>query len=101
MSKDMNNKIIQIDEHLVQSKLTEIVKGTVEQTLNGLLDAEADRLCKADRYGRTEARTDTRAGHYKILLTVAGGSVYHASTVVDTTFWFFIHASFPICFIFR
>jgi len=43
-----NNKIIQIDEHLVQSKLTEIVKGTVEETLNGLLDAEADRLCIMD-----------------------------------------------------
>jgi putative transposase len=60
MSKDMNNnKIIQIDERLVQSKLTEIVKGTVEEILNGLLDAEADRLCNANRYERTEARKDT------------------------------------------
>jgi len=72
MSKDMNNnKIIQIDEHLVQSKLTKIVKGTVEETLNGLLDAEADRLCNADRYERTEAGKDTRAEHYEKLLTVA------------------------------
>jgi hypothetical protein len=29
---------------------------TVEETLNGLLDAEADRLCGARKYERTEAR---------------------------------------------
>jgi len=76
MSKDMNNnKIIQIDEHLVQSKLTEIVKGTVEETLNGLLDAEADRLCNADRYERTEAGKDTRAGHYERYLDTTSGKV--------------------------
>jgi hypothetical protein len=36
----------------------------VEETLNALLDAEADRLCKAQRYERSAARRDTRAGHY-------------------------------------
>jgi hypothetical protein len=34
----------------------------VEETLNAMLDAEADRLCRAERYQRTEARQDTRAG---------------------------------------
>jgi transposase-like protein len=28
-------------------------------------DAEADRLCNAPRYERTEAGRDTRAGHYE------------------------------------
>jgi hypothetical protein len=32
-------------------------------TLNALLDAEADRLCNAQRYERSAARRDTRAGH--------------------------------------
>lgn len=41
-----------------------VVLDTVEETLNALLDAEADRLCNAERYERTEARRDTRAGHY-------------------------------------
>jgi hypothetical protein len=27
-----------------------------------MLDAEADRLCRAERYERTEARKDTRVG---------------------------------------
>ena len=53
MSKYINKKIIQIDEHLVQSKLTEIVKGTVEETLNSLLDApsvKTDEGVKAMNY---------------------------------------------------
>jgi hypothetical protein len=37
----------------------------VEETLNALLDAKADRLCNAQRYERSEARRDTRAGHYE------------------------------------
>jgi hypothetical protein len=40
------------------------VRDTVEQTINEPLDAEADRLCNAQRYEHTEARTDTRAGSY-------------------------------------
>ena len=42
-----------------------MVRGTVEETLNALLDAEADRLCNAQRYERTAARRDTRAGYYE------------------------------------
>jgi hypothetical protein len=30
--------------------------------LDALLEAEADRLCNARRYERSEARRDTRAG---------------------------------------
>jgi hypothetical protein len=32
----------------------------VEETLNALLDAEADRPCNAQRYERSGARRDTR-----------------------------------------
>jgi transposase-like protein len=42
-----------------------VVRGSVEETLNALLDAEADRLCNAQRYERSAARRDTRAGHYE------------------------------------
>jgi len=45
----------------------------VEDTLNTLLDAEADGLCGAAKYERTNARKDYRAGHYERgLLTKAG-----------------------------
>jgi putative transposase len=42
-----------------------VVRSTVEETLNAILDAEAERLCRAERYERTEARKDTRAGSYE------------------------------------
>lgn len=52
MSEDSTGslgKIIQIDESQIQAQLTRVVRGTVEETLNGLLDAEAERLVNAGR----------------------------------------------------
>jgi hypothetical protein len=51
---------IKIDPGQVQSHVDELVRGTVEQTLNNLLDAEADRICNARRYERSADRQDTR-----------------------------------------
>jgi len=51
------------------------VRGTVEETLNALLDAEADQLCNVQRYERSEARRDTRAGHYERGLQTKAGEV--------------------------
>jgi hypothetical protein len=52
-SNAKRGKIIQIDEEQVKDHLGEIVGGTVQETLNALLDDEADRLCRAKRYERT------------------------------------------------
>ncbi len=41
------NKVIRIDEAEIRGHLDEMVRGTVEETLNALLDAEADEMCKA------------------------------------------------------
>src|SRR6516165_5534237 len=57
--------VISIDDERIKTHLDRVVRGSVEETLNALLDAEADRLCNAKRYERTEARHDTRAGHYE------------------------------------
>jgi putative transposase len=46
----------------IKNHLDRVVRGSVEETLNALLDAEADWLCNAQRCERTEARRDTRAG---------------------------------------
>ena len=57
--------IIKIDEALLTNHLNALVLGNVEQTLNGLLEAD-DRLCNADeRYERSENRKDTWAGSYE------------------------------------
>jgi putative transposase len=69
------SQVIQIDEGKIQAHLGEVVRSTVEETLNAMLDAEADRLCQAERYERTEARKDTRAGCYQRQLHSKVGEV--------------------------
>ena len=69
------NNVITIDDERIRSHLERVVRGTVEETLNALLDAEADRLCNAQRYERSAARRDTRAGHYERGLQTKAGEV--------------------------
>src|SRR6266705_1050733 len=69
------NNVITIDDERIKSHLDRVVRGTVEETLNALLDAEADRLCNAQRYERSAARRDTRAGHYERGLQTKAGEV--------------------------
>ena len=68
-------QVIQIDEARICDHLGEMVRGTVEETLNAMLDAEADRLCGAGRYERSQARQDTRAGSYDRTLQTSAGEV--------------------------
>jgi len=68
-------KIIRINEGAVQSHIDKLVRGSVEETLNQLLDAEAERLINAGRYERTDARKDTRAGSYRRALHTKSGEV--------------------------
>jgi len=68
-------KVIEIDEGRVREHLGEIVRGTFEETLNSMLDAKVDRLCRATRYQRSPERVDTRAGHYQRKLSTKVGEV--------------------------
>ena len=67
--------VIKIDDERIKNHLDRVVRRSVEETLNALLEAEADRLCSAQRYERTEARRDTRAGHYERKLQTKAGEV--------------------------
>ena len=60
---------IKIDEKEIQDHIDGLVRQSVEDTLNALLNAEADAICNAGRYQRTPDRLDTRAGscHRKLL----------------------------------
>ena len=69
----MSEQIVQLNEQVIKIELKELVRQSVQEVLNGLLDAEADQLTNARKYERTEQRQDTRAGHYtRKLLTGAG-----------------------------
>lgn len=71
----VKGSVIQINEEQIRGHMDEVVRSSVEETLNGLLDAEADRLCQAKRYERTADRVDTRAGHYDRKLQTKAGEV--------------------------
>lgn len=78
MKKDTTkrlSKVIRIDESEIRGHLDEMVRGTVEETLNAMLDAEADEMCKAQRYEHSPERIDTRAGSYKRKLHTKAGEV--------------------------
>jgi transposase-like protein len=64
-----------VDAAKVRAHVDEVVRSSVEQTLNSLLDAEADRLCNAGRYEHSPDRQDTRAGRYQRKLVTKAGEV--------------------------
>lgn len=71
----MSNKIIQLNEEAVKVELKELVRKSVEETLNDLLDKEAEELTSAAKYERTENRQGYRSGHYSRKLTTTSGEV--------------------------
>src|ERR1700744_840766 len=66
---------LRIDEGKLRGHVEEVVRSSVEETLNGLLDAEAEQICRAQRYERSADRADSRAGHYERKLETKAGEV--------------------------
>ena len=78
MSDDITNDLrgtIQVDEGQLQGPVDAVVRTSVEETLNALLEAEADQLCRAQRYEGAPERADTRAGHDDRKLQTKAGEV--------------------------
>jgi putative transposase len=69
------SRIIKIDEAKISGHLNGLVRKTVQETLNEMLDTEAQGMCNAQRYERTEARKDCRAGFYQRKLQTQAGEV--------------------------
>ena len=69
------NGAIRVDTAELRGHIDEAVRSSVEETLNALLEAEADQICRAQRYERSPERADTRAGHYERLLETKAGEV--------------------------
>jgi len=67
--------IIQLNQAEIKSQLGDLVRQSVEDTLNAMLDAEADQITQAHKYERTEKRLDTRAGHYNRKLATKAGEI--------------------------
>ena len=71
----MSEKIVQFNEEIIKGQLKELVRGSVEETLNELLEKEAESLTQAARYERSEARQGYRSGHYDRNVTTTSGDV--------------------------
>ena len=71
----MSDNIIQLNQDLIHTELKDLVKNSVEETLNAMLDAEADKLVQAERYARDEQRQGYRAGHYDRSFATTAGEV--------------------------
>jgi putative transposase len=67
--------LIEVDQGQLREHVDGLVRDAVEDTLNQLLDAEADELCGAKRYERSPDRTDFRAGHYQRQFQTKAGEV--------------------------
>jgi transposase-like protein len=71
----MSKGIIQLNEAIIKDELKELVRTSVEETLNSLLDKEAEELVNAGKYERSAARQGYRAGHYDRTFTTTSGNV--------------------------
>lgn len=71
----MPEPIVTLNEESLRADLKELIRKTVEEMLNGLLEEEADDLVGAERYERTADREAYRAGHYERRLTTTSGEV--------------------------
>ena len=71
----MSEKIIQLNEELIKNNLKDLVRNSVEETLNALLDHEANELVNADKYERSGERRGYRSGHYDRNFSTTSGDV--------------------------
>jgi transposase-like protein len=71
----MSKKIVQLNEEVIKGELKDLARSSVEETLNDLLNKEAEQLTKAARYERSKDRQGYRSGHYSRNLTTTSGDV--------------------------
>ena len=71
----MSSPIVSFDEQAVKDELRELVRKTIEETINATLDEEADQLVGAGPYERTDERAAYRAGHYERGFITTSGQV--------------------------
>ena len=83
----MSEKIVQLNEEIIKGQIKELVRGSVEETLNELLEKEAESLTQAACYERSETRQGYRSGHYDRKLTTTSGDVtLHMPRLKDVSF---------------
>ena len=70
-----SNNIIQLNQEIIHNELKDLVRSSVEETLNSLLDKEAEELVNAQKYERSNDRQGYRSGHYNRNFQTTAGEV--------------------------
>ena len=60
----MPEKIVPLNEEAIKGQIKELVHGSEEETLNELVEDEAEKQTQAARYERSGARQGYRSDHY-------------------------------------
>jgi transposase-like protein len=60
----MSDNIIQLNQELIHNELKDLVRNSVEETLNALLDHEVEELVNAEKYECSGGRKGFRFGYY-------------------------------------
>lgn len=71
----MSDNIIQLNQELIHNELKDLVRNSVEETLNALLDHEAEQLVNAEKYERSGERKGYRSSHYNRNFQTTSGDV--------------------------
>lgn len=71
----MSASIVSVDEESLRKDIKNLVRRTIEETLNTLLEKEASELVGAGRYERTAGRDGYHSGRYARKLVTGAGEV--------------------------
>ena len=83
----MSEKIVQLNEEVFKGQTRELVRGSVEETLNEPLEAEAQKLTQTARYERYGECQGHRSGHhYRNLATTSDDVTLHIPKLKGVTF---------------
>ena len=75
IAEKKSSEVVKINFEQLKDGLSDLVRGTVEETLNGLLEAEAEQICEVGKYERSEKRKGYRSGSYTRKLHTQAGEV--------------------------
>ncbi len=64
-----------LNQELIHNELKDLVRNSVEETLNALLDHGAEELVNAEKYERSGERKGYRSGHYSRNFQTTAGEV--------------------------
>lgn len=74
----MSQQILQVDQAMLETTLDRMVRKSVEETLNAMLDAEADEITGAARYERD---LTVKAGKMSLKVPKLKGAVFESAVI--------------------